>query len=594
MNRALEHRGPDAKGVYQSSKAPLMLGSQRLKIIDLEQGDMPYLSPCGRYAMVYNGEIYNYRELKSKLIDYSFQSQSDGEVLFAWLQKFGPEGLKNCNGMFTFALWDEQDQSLTIGRDRLGIKPLFFHHDKDTFYLSSEINALKSLSNLKQELDQQALYHYLSLLSVPEPLSIYKHIQRFPKAHYAQLKGAQLSFYPYWKPLFRKKEQSEETWKSEIRTTFMQAVERRLVSDVPMGLLLSAGIDSSILAKCIRDEFGIKLHAYSLGFQGGEDESQIAETTAKQLDLPFSSHQLKAEQLLEEIPDIIQHFGEPFAGGLPLWFLCREIKKDITVGLTGTGGDELFGNYGRSQHTTPHLGWTQGLKTLLKQPKQLKHHPDVMGSLDYLLTHGASLGHFYHEKVYPMKELDKQSYVSFETNQTTEQFLEKHLWDESHLHLKDRIFNLDLKTQLSNEFLYSQDILSMAHHMELRVPFLDHHMLELLATVPCHIRSSSHDPKSWMKEIFKNDIPNHVLNQPKRGFMIPYGTWLRRELKSAGESLLNREFLHDQNLFRAEPVIKLWQEHQNGVDHTYSLWSILMFQIWFFQQHHLDLKWLRS
>lgn len=593
MNHALEHRGPDAKGVFQSQKAPLFLGSQRLKIIDLQQGDMPYLSPCSRYAMVYNGEIYNVSELKSKLGEYPFSSQSDGEVLFAWLQKFGPEGIKHCNGMFTFAIWDEHEQCLTIGRDRLGIKPLFYHHQKGRLFCSSEINALKSIPSLNQELNQEALYHYLSLMSVPEPFSFYKDIQRFPKAHYAQFKDGQLSFNPYWKLSFNKKEQSEADWKHEIRTTFLDSVQRRLVSDVPMGLLLSAGIDSSILAQSIQKEFGKSMHCYSLGFVGGEDESTIAEQTAKNLNLPFTAHALEPEALLQDIPTIIQHFGEPFAGGLPIWFLCREIQNDITVGLTGTGGDELFGNYGRSQHTSPYLGTLQGIKTLLKNPRQLSEHQNTLKSLQYLLTHGASLGHFYHEKVYPTKELHKKSLLLSHPKESTEQLFENLLWENPEIDLKDRIFKLDLKTQLSEEFLYSQDILSMAHHMELRVPFLDHQLVELMASVPTHMRSSSHDPKKWMREIFSKDIPPHILSQPKRGFMIPYGTWLRRELKSAAEELLNIDFLHDQKIFKSEPLLKMWREHQDGADHTYSLWSILMFQIWFFQQHQLDIKWIR-
>lgn len=593
MNQALEHRGPDAKGIYQSQQAPLLLGSQRLKIIDLEHGNMPYISPCGRYAMVYNGEIYNYKELRQKLQTYSFQSQSDGEVLFAWLQKFGPKSLSHCNGMFSFALWDEQEQCLTIGRDRLGIKPLFFHHSKDTLYLSSEINALKKIPELSQELNQQTLYHYLSLLSVPEPLSFYQNIERFPKAHYAQFKQGQLCFDRYWDINYTKKEQSEKEWKSEVRSTFLSAVEQRLVSDVPMGLLLSSGIDSNILAKSIRDEFGLKLHCYSLGFSGGEDESQIAATSAKELDLPFSSHQLKPEDLLEKVPDIIQHFGEPFAGGMPIWFLCREIQKEITVGLTGTGGDELFGNYGRPQHAYPFLGIKQALKTIAKKCVSTHKNFPSHEAFEYLFTHGATLGHFYHEKVYPLKELKKQSLLKKFPQESTENFFEKILWKKSQLHINDRIFELDLQTQLSEEFLYSQDILSMSHHMELRVPFLDHRMVELMASMPVHLRSSSHDPKKWMREIFKPYIPEHVLNQPKKGFMIPYGAWLRNELKSSAENLLHRDFLHDQNVFNPDPLLSLWKEHQQGQDHTYALWSILMFQIWFFQQHHLDLKWLK-
>ena len=182
MNQALVHRGPDAEGTFNSPSQPISLGSRRLKIIDLHQGDMPYHSPCGRYTMVYNGEVYNFEDLKSKLKDYAFSSDTDGEVLFAYFQTYGIKALSDCNGMFSFALWDEQTARLTIGRDRLGIKPLFYAFHDSKLYLSSEIKALKTIPGLDEGLDEQALYHYLSLLSIPEPHSIHPKIKRFPKA----------------------------------------------------------------------------------------------------------------------------------------------------------------------------------------------------------------------------------------------------------------------------------------------------------------------------------------------------------------------------------------------------------------------------
>ena len=591
MNQALVHRGPDAEGTFNSPSQPISLGSRRLKIIDLHQGDMPYHSPCGRYTMVYNGEVYNFEDLKSKLKDYAFSSDTDGEVLFAYFQTYGIKALSDCNGMFSFALWDEQTARLTIGRDRLGIKPLFYAFHDSKLYLSSEIKALKTIPGLDEGLDEQALYHYLSLLSIPEPHSIHPKIKRFPKAQYAVFQDKKLCFHPYWDISFKKQTLSSSAWTKKIRQTFFDAVERRLVSDVPMGLLLSAGIDSTILAHTLKTVFDKNIHCYSLGFEGGEDESQLAQKTANNLDLPFKSYQLKPESLVQHIPTIIQNFSEPFGGGLPLWFLCKQFNKDITVGLTGTGGDELFGNYGRTQHLAPHLGPWRGLKTLLKNPTYLNHQGETLESLQYTLEHGAPMGHFYHDKNYPTKEALKKTILLSKNNQRTDLLFEETLWSQQHLAKEDRVFLLDLKTQLSDEFLYSQDILSMSHHIELRVPFLDHTLVELMASVPVHLRSNSKNPKGWLKTIFSDLIPTHILNQPKRGFMIPYGQWMRHELKTPTEHLLSDSFLKNQNLFHSTTITQIWQQHLNGQDQTYTLWPLLMFQLWYAQQHHIEIKW---
>ena len=578
MNVALFHRGPDEGGVYRDDSVGCSLGSRRLKIIDLEHGRMPYRSPCGRYVMVYNGEIYNYKSLLKDCQDYKFSSVTDGEVLFALLQREGLEVVKKANGMFAFVFWDELEKKMWVGRDRMGIKPLFYVHQENSLWISSEIRGLLALPELNKELDAEALSHYFSMLCFLEPSSIYSAIRRFPAGHVGEVVKHNWTIKPYWTLSFKKQILPVNAWKEKIRTTFRQAVGRQLATDVPLGLLLSAGIDSTLVAKVAVEESGKNLVCHSMSFEGGEDESVLARETAKKLNCEFHHHVLKESDFLEHLPELLYVFREPFAGGLPLWFLCREAKKSFTVGLTGTGGDELFGNYGRVQHLHPRLGLKRGLASWWKRESMWPQ--GGWPALKYLLREGASMGTFYHEKVCVMKDSDKFSLLK-QPSTSTSRCLNNILWKKSGLDPADRVFQLDFSTQLKDEFLYSQDILSMDHAMELRVPFLDHELVELLASVPVDLRSQWRDPKAWMREIFIADLPQHILHKAKSGFSIPYGRWLKSSLKSSVDELFSAEFVKNQNLFHHQTIDSLWRRHLAGEDGLeYALWSLFVFQMW--------------
>jgi asparagine synthase (glutamine-hydrolysing) len=588
MNANLEHRGPDARGVYHNDKHDLSLGSTRLKIIDLENGDMPYRSDCSRYSMVFNGEIYNHKELKKGLGGYAFKSQSDGEVFFALLQKEGADALSKVNGMFSFAFYDQHENSLMIARDRLGIKPLFYAQQNNTFYISSEIPALLTIPGLSDGIDHQALYHYMSLLAVPEPYTLYPKIRRFPQACFAKIENGNIKFTRFWEPNFNKSNLSKEQLEKDIAKAFKKSIEKRLIADVPVGVLLSGGIDSTIIAHTVASIDKKKAHSFSMGFEDGENENALAIQTAKELGIEHKAFTLKASDIMEEIPNIIKSFGEPFAGGLPIWFICREVKKHVTVALTGTGGDEMFGNYGRIRHLRPELGFLSGLKNLFRLNTLGQ---STFESLKYQFNHGAPAGHFFHEKNYPMKEWQKRKLFKNPNLYRTDQKLENQFWEQTNLELEDRLFNLEMKNQLSHEFLYSQDILSMAHHVELRVPFLDHQFVELMASVPTAMRSQAENPKGWMKKIFSDKIPAHIRNKQKTGFMVPYGNWMRTGLKPMAEKLLDKNFINQQGIFNSNIIDQFWTEHLKGADHSYYLWSIMMFQLWFKQKNNEPINW---
>jgi len=584
MNSDMVHRGPDQGGAYLDPSDRAGMGVRRLKIIDLEGGAMPYQSEDGRYSMVFNGEIYNFEKLRSRCGDYLFSSQCDGEVLFALLQLEGWKALEHCHGMFTFAFWDHLEGRLWVGRDRFGIKPLFWGKRKDGgIAFSSELRTLKKVPGLNLELNKEALKHFLSLLCVPSPQTIHRGCYRFPSGSVFEwtLKGHR--WLPFYKIKFEKKDRSLADWKKKVRQGLFDAVEERLVSDVPLGLFLSSGLDSSLLASVLAKELNVKPKCHGMAFEGGGNETEVARKTASELGLEFTEHSLGAETFLASLKSMVRHFDEPFGGGVPLWFLCKEASSDLTVALTGTGSDEIFGNYGRYRHLEPNLGLRRGFVSFLRRGgwRMVGGQP----SLRYLLKHGASAGTFYQEKVCSLSLEDQKVIKDHRRFRATSDLLSEGFWrDKGELENRDRLFSLDFEIQLKDEFLFSQDLLSMAHSMELRVPFLDHRLVELMASMPVELRSNDpENPKGQMISFFDDLIPQHVLSKPKQGFFVPYGHWLRNELRSEGDRLFSREVIEEQGIFDFEILNRWWGEHLRGKDHEYRLWPIFIFQMW-----HLD------
>lgn len=602
MNQSLLHRGPDEDGVYRDKARVLSMGSRRLKVIDTAAGRMPFRSPCGRYAMVYNGEIYNHPELKQRVSDYAFSSKSDGEVLFACLQREGLDILKACNGMFSFALWDDQERRLHIGRDRLGIKPLFLAQSKGRLAISSEVRALKTIPGLGLSWNREATNHYFSNLYFSEPASVYNEISRFPAGCTLSLdvcaKGgvipagslpeapsdpkaslSSLGLKRYWGLSFHKAKQNRGELKTRIKTAFQQAVERRLVSDVPLGVFLSSGIDSTLIAQSAVRSLGKAIECHTMSFEGDDSELSLAQQTADLLKCPLIHHRLDGEQLRKALPQLLDSFSEPFAGGLPLWFLCRAASQRLTVALTGTGGDECFGNYGRGWHLQPELGPWRALKSFLKGDKAWTRGATP---LSFALAHGASWSCFYHEKNAVIKRKTKAQWLKGNWGKSTEDWMDEQFWrTQGPMELDDRLMNYDINGQLKDEFLFSQDLLSMAHGMELRVPFCDHSFIELCSSIPSSLRHQKSSPKAWMLEVFAEDIPHHILNQSKRGFRIPYGAWLKGPLRTEMEQAIGRDLLADQGCFDHGAIQKTWQAHLRGEgDHEGCLWALFMFQRW--------------
>ena len=345
---AMSHRGPDDEGIFVDRYAGL--GMKRLKIIDLESGHQPIFNETGNLVIVYNGEIYNYIELRDELLKkgHKFKTKSDTEVILHLFEEYGPECLEKLNGMFSFAVWDTKKEEMFIARDRLGIKPLFYSINNGTLIFSSEIKSILTDSSIKREMDEQAFTNYLSFYYVSSQWTIFKNIKRLPPAHYIKIKNGQVEIKEYWDYLFGSVKITEKQAIEEIDGTLLQSVKRHLQSDVPLGVFLSSGLDStSIVAMMSRLSYDTK--TYTIGYENGGTYNEIneAKLVARKYGTDHSDCILKPARIEEYLPRIINHLAEPHGDWthIALYYLSKESRKDVTVVLSGAGGDELFGGY---------------------------------------------------------------------------------------------------------------------------------------------------------------------------------------------------------------------------------------------------------
>ncbi len=577
LNGSQKHRGPDGEGVFHAPDGQLSLAMRRLAIIDPEGGDQPMVEGDGRYALVFNGEIYNAPALREQLEreGVCFRTDhSDTEVLLHLLIREGRDGLSRLNGMFAFAFFDRNRSSLLCARDRLGIKPLYYTILDKHFAIASELKSLLLLPFIRRDVDAQSLFHYLSLMYVPGEHTILKGIRRLPPGSLLEydLKRRTKRIETWWRPQFHSDYSTPETdWPDRIRTGLAAAVDRWTLSDVPVACSLSGGLDSSSIVGLLGQR-GKPVSTYSLGFRGqGEaqwNELPLARSVARKWGGKHHELVLDPESLLSDLLEMVWHLDEPYAGGLPSWTVYKFMSSEVKVGLNGTGGDELFGNYGKWR---PMEGGA--IRRLLK--------PDV--------SHQRFKREFF-ERFYYLSDGDKRSAVLARSDQyiqDTSEMLWEFFCETDAESLRNRLAYVDFRTQLPEEFLMMADRFSMAHSLEVRTPFLDHDFVELVLSVPSEIRTSRRDLKGLLRRSLAPVLPREILNAPKRGFVIPLTLWLRGRLRPLVERLLSPEVLRQQGIFKPEFYDNFVKPHLEAeADHTNKIWAVLMFQIW----HHLFIE----
>ncbi|MFO0716522.1 MAG: asparagine synthase (glutamine-hydrolyzing) [Nitrospira sp.] len=611
MTRALVHRGPDDVGFYDDPPSKLTLGMQRLSILDLEHGRQPMASQDRSVWIVYNGEIFNSPELRGRLEQRQRRfvtAHSDTETLLHLYDDKQEGMLEDLNGMFAFVLHDKRRNLLFGARDRMGIKPLYYARTSTAFAFASELKSLLAVPTVARDLDRASLFHYLTLRFVPGTSSIVKGVSRLAPGHWFryELDTGRFETQPYWRPSFVSEEgRSAGEWAGLVRTGLRDAVQRWSLSDVPIGCSLSGGLDSSSIVGLLAESGHSKLKTYSLGFEGAAelDELPLARKVAERWGTDHHELILRPDDLLRDLLHMVWSLDEPYGGGLPSWYVFQFMHQDVKVGMTGTGGDELFGDYGRYIGLERQLAGRQAGPARSQVSDWLEGCWPLVSSLVDRLPHGVGglrsrerWRHWpqvgrdpfrweYVQAFYYCSDDMKRNEVlsnggSAGSTGTTE-FL-RSLYEESDgTFPRDGLMQLTMRTQLPEEFLFMTDRFSMAHSLEARVPFLDQAFVDLMLRIPAEIRTKPDDPKYLLRQAVRDLLPGELLNAPKRGFVIPTAEWLRGPLRPLTERLLAPSRLAEQGLFRPEFYQRFVDPHLRGqADYHPQIWTVLMFQIW--------------
>ena len=607
MVRSIRHRGPDAQAVRQFSGA--VLGHARLSIIDLsEAGNQPFVSDDGRYAMVFNGEIYNFKTLRKKLEDQGvrFRSETDTEVLLVLLAREGMGAIDQLNGMFAIAFWDNEAGTLDLIRDRIGKKPLYYTEQEGQLIFASELKALLQCPGVSRDIRPDAVFDFFAYQYVPDPKTIFRNIYKLePGSHLQRNSGGYTSIRRYWQPEMGEPEPiGMEEAKGQLLDLLEDATRERMISDVPLGAFLSGGVDSSgVVAMMSRG--GHNVTTCSIGFTNKEfNETEFAQAVADQYQTDHRVHTVR-EEVSERLLDICSFLDEPFADAslVPTFLVSELAKKDVTVALTGDGGDEAFAGY--EKYATD---WREN-QLRRKFPSSVR---SVMGEIapalrkipSKFLRRASSLMHslsldpakafyvtntFIDEYIWQVLLNDdfRKSLGNYHPCELTESIYHK---CDSQDHLA-RILYTDMRTFLPGDILVKADRMSMANSLELRSPLLDYRILEFANRLPSRLKLHKGDKKIVLREALSPLLPADILNRKKMGFSTPLADWLRGELKPIAEEYIFQKGHGLSQLFCSEKIEMLWNQHQRRFfDHSSVLWSMLMFEIWWqnFMSRPLD------
>ncbi len=593
MNDVMKHRGPDMGDIYLD--AHMGLCHRRLSIIDLsEDGRQPMHSDDRRYHIVFNGEIYNFIEIKNDLISkgYSFNSSSDTEVLLKLYIDQGENLLKIIRGMFAFAVWDSYKKKLFIARDRIGKKPLYYHNNGGEFAFASELKSIMVLNGIKKDIDMTSVVDYLKYLFIPHPKTIYKDIYKLEPGHYLIYKNGELIIKKYWDIDFHADEgRSENDVAEELLTIIEDSVKCRLISDVPLGAFLSGGIDSSGIVSLMAKNSNDHVTTCTIGFDSKKhNEASEAKNFSKTLKTIHHEHYIKNEPS-SIIRKLVWHFDEPFADSsmVPTYYVTKLARKNVTVALSGDGGDESFAGYEKysidmlenlarrmippcilrlvSQNTQEFKGGI--IKKINSFSSSVLEQPDHAFYITNTFISDFQLNLLLNDDI-------KKNIKGYDASDHIKQYYNT---CNSNDHLSKILYS-DLKMYLPGDILVKVDRMSMANSLEVRSPLLDHKVIEFAAKIPSGLKIKYGIKKRILKEAFNKVLPVEVLKRKKHGFDVPLDNWIRNDLKKiTAEFLLHRR--ESSNFFNNEYLKKIWDEHQNmGFNHGNLLWTSLIFCLW--------------
>ncbi len=611
----LDHRGPNDSGLFIDENHGLGLGHRRLSVIDLSKaGRQPMASDDKRVQIVYNGEVYNFREIRKTLkeLGHTFRTDTDTEVVLAAYRQWGIDCLKQFTGMFSLGLWDEKEECLFLARDRLGIKPLFYYYVSGALFFASELKALMGLSAFPRNLDHDAVPLFLHYQYIPAPRTVFKNTFKLLPGHFARFRKGSLTVKPYWtlpdpkgnKPM---SVQREEDALEELDRLLTKSVSDRLISDVPLGGLLSGGIDSSIVAALMQKASNTPVKTFSIGFdEPGFNEAPWAAKVAEHLKTDHTAFYVTPRDALAVIPQLPEIYDEPFAdsSAVPTFLVSRLARSRVTVALSGDGGDEQFAGYVRYWSTRAMatafqrlpewfrnplgsalekipVSWVERCympwRSLLPQRFNVANFPDKWEKLVDLMQ-GGDIQSLYRMTIHlwPKGVLPGLLHGNLVESQYEKTFRDTEGWP-----VLSRLMRVDQKTYLPDAMLTKVDRASMAVSLEVRVPLLDHRVVEFTSGLPDDLKYRGGKGKYLLRRLLSRYVPEALFERPKMGFGVPIERWFRGELKEMLSDYLSANRLKKEGLFDPGYVEMHLKEHLSGkANHCYRLWALLMWEMW--------------
>ena len=625
MTNSIAHRGPDSDGFWHDPQTEIVMGFRRLAILDVSKnGNQPMISNSGQYVISFNGEIYNHLEIRAEIqIENSkigWRSTSDTETLLAGFELWGiKETIIKCVGMFSFAVWCNKSRVLTLGRDRLGEKPLYYgwqgKGDQRVFFFGSEVKSFMKHPAFLREINRDAISTFLRYSYIPAPNSIYKGIFKLLPGNLLKvsIKDQNPKISEYWSASELIKGGCKLSFDSDTDATekleriLQNSVKRQMIADVPLGAFLSGGLDSSTIVALMQSQSMKKIRTFTIGFDDKAfNEADHAKLIASHLNTDHSELYINSNDLLNVIPNLSSIYDEPFADSsqIPTYLISQFAKQDVTVALSGDGGDELFGGYNRYQITNQY--WNRlrhiplSIRKLLSsailavlQSQTVDLHSRLNKNAHYAnlpdkLYKGANV--LPSQNIYELYKRLVSSYNDPDSivinGQESNKFFELNAKDFKSLDNLSFMMAMDLLTYMPDDILTKVDRAAMGVSLETRVPMLDHQVVEFAICLSNNYKLRNNQTKWLLRQVLYKYIPKKLVERPKSGFAIPIGIWLRTSLKDWADDLLDERTINDQGFFNAGLIRKRWHHHQSG-SHNWEhfLWNVLMFQSWFINFH---------
>ncbi len=586
MTGTLKHRGPDSDGFWEGKGASL--GMRRLAIIDVATGEQPVFNEDRSIAVVFNGEIYNYVELRAELLRAGHQfstDHSDTEVIVHLYEEHGLDFLHYLNGMFAIALWDQRRREMVLARDRLGIKPLYFARLRDGVAFGSEPKALLEHPEISREPNLVALHHYLSLKNVPSPLSAFRGIEQLRSGELAVCRDREVIRRHWWRPSFDRAADIDEVEAAgEIRRLLEDSVRLQMRSDVPFGAYLSGGLDSSTVVSLLAQQGAGKIKTFTLVYEDDlrnkDNDRRFARMVADRCGTEHHEHLVKFEHLPEQLDQVVRAFDEPFSGVISTFFITQSISQHVKVALSGDGADELFASYLPHRIAAPLAAYVDGRN----DPDSLIPFENDVPRLAALHARGDEAAR--RMGLYLLDDEAKDALYTPEMREavgpkTTEALIRGRLGACRSDDPINRALFLDLDTLLPDQVLPFVDRLSMAHSVEVRPPFLDHRLAEFACSLPGQFKIKAGRVKNILKDAVADLLPAELIDRPKEGFIMPINEWLIGHLESYVRATLATEKVRRQGLFRPDAIRDILDNHFYGRHHYGNqIWNLLMLQLW--------------